>query len=90
MQGGRAILLENYSGTLDGSGNALFAHGKGATFLKKVIAVHGSAKTVGGAWVPLTATYVDGTNVSLTGTGAYAGQPYNATIVVGDIANVGW
>ena len=90
VQGGRAVLWHNYAGTLDGSGNALFAHGKGGTYPTKVISLFASAKTTGGAWVPLTAGYVDGTNISITGSAPLASQPYNVMCLVGDQSNVGW
>jgi len=90
VQRGRAVRWDNYDGTLDGSGNALFAHGKGGAYLNKVISVFASAKTTGGAWVPLTAGYVDGTNVSVTGSAPLASQPYNVMCLVGDQNSIGW
>lgn len=90
VQGGRAVYWETFSGTLNASGNALFAHGKGGTWSKKVIAIFASAKATGGQWNPLTPAYIDGTNISVTGNVGLANQPYNVNVLVGDEANVGW
>jgi hypothetical protein len=90
VQGERAIYWDTYTGTLDGSGNALIAHGKGGTYYQKVIAVFASAKTAGNAWQPLTPAYIDGTNISATGSAPLASRPYNVMLLVGDVANVGW
>jgi hypothetical protein len=90
IQTGRAIYWDTFTGTLDGSGNALIAHGKGGTYYKKVIAVFAAGKTTGGSWNPLTPAFVDGTNISITGSAPFASQPYNVMLLVGEVANVGW
>ena len=90
IQGGRSVYWDTYTGTLDGSGNALFAHGKGGTYYKKIISVFASAKTTGGAWNTITPAYIDGSNISVTGSALLAGQPYNVMCLVGDENNVGW
>jgi hypothetical protein len=34
--------------------------------------------------------FVDGTNISITGSAPFASQPYNVMLLVGEVANVGW
>lgn len=90
IQNGRSIYWDTFTGVLNGSGNALIAHGKGGTFYKKVISVFASAKSTGGAWSPLTPAYIDGSNISVTGSAPLANQPYNVMCLVGDENNSGW
>jgi hypothetical protein len=90
VQGGRSIAWDNYTGTLNGSGNASIAHGKGNTYYRRVIAVFASAKSTGNAWYPLTPAFIDGTNISVTGSAPFANQPYNVMCLVGDEVSSGW
>lgn len=79
-----------YSATLDGAGNALIAHGLGASAVTKSVAVFGSFKTSGGAWSPLVANYIDNTNVSVSGGAAGIGRPAWVEIIVNAAAHTGW
>lgn len=90
VQSGRAIYWENFTGTLSGTGSITFAHGKGGTYYKQVISVLASAKASSGAWCPLTPAYIDGSNISITGSAPFANQPYNVMCLVGDQAHSGW
>lgn len=90
VQTGRAIYWDTYNGTLDGSGNISFAHGKGSGYSAKVIAVFASAKSTGGAWYPLVTNFIDGSNISITGSVPFASRPYNVMCLVGDENNTGW
>lgn len=88
VQTGRAVYWESFNGTLDGAGGASVAHGKGGTWYTQAIAVFAAYKSAGGAWLPLTTNFIDGSNISLSGGGA--GRPYNVMVLVGDQANSGW
>ena len=90
VQGGRSIAWDNYTGTLDGSGNATIAHGKGGDYYRRVIAVFASVKSTGNAWFPLTPAFVDGSNISVTGSAPVANQPYNVMCLIGDEVSSGW
>jgi len=90
IQSGRAVYWLNFTGTLNGSGNATITHGLGGNWYKQVIAVFASAKSSGGAWYPATAAFIDGTSISVTSSAPFASQPYNVTVLLGDQANSGW
>lgn len=90
VQGGRALLWHTYTGTLDGSGNASIAHGKGGTYPALIAGVLISVKESGGAWRHIAPTFVDGTNIDIAAGATYASRPYNVTVFVGDQANAGW
>lgn len=90
VQGGRALLWHTYTGTLDGSGNASIAHGKGGTYPALIAGVMISVKESGGAWRHIAPTFVDGTSINIAAGAGYASRPYNVTVIVGDQANAGW
>jgi hypothetical protein len=90
VQGGRGVLWHTYSGTLDVSGNATIAHGKGGTYPALIAHVMVGVKESGGAWRYIAPTFVDGTNIDIAAGGTYASRPYNVTVLVGDQANGGW
>jgi hypothetical protein len=79
-----------YSATLDGAGNALIAHGLGASAVATAVVVFGSFKTGGGAWNPLVTNYIDATNVSVSGGAAGIGRPAWVEIIVNAAAHTGW
>jgi hypothetical protein len=90
IQGSRPILWDTFTGTLNGSGNIIFAHGKGGDYRRQVMQVFGSAQTAGGAWVPLTVAYIDGSDISLTGGAGVASRPYNVMVLVSQTVHPGW
>src|SRR5690349_17732683 len=56
-----------FSGTLDGSGVGMVAHGLGSGVATKLQTVQAWSKGNAGEALPLTVTYVDGNNVRVTG-----------------------
>jgi hypothetical protein len=87
VQSGRAIYWLNFTGTLDGAGAATFAHSLAATEYTKAVQIAGACKSAG-AWLPLTITHMDGTNIGVSG--GVAAMPYNVMVFFGDEANPGW
>jgi hypothetical protein len=66
----------DYSGTLDGSGEAVFAHNLGVGAGNRFLVVQ--AWEADGPWYPLDIDYIDGVNIGVSG--GTASATYRATI----------
>lgn len=81
VSGQPLVYLQRFAGTLDGSGNATFAHGQTNGHLKCVLESFFFEGGSGEAIVPALPTTIDGTNVYITCGGPAAGQGYRGMVV---------
>lgn len=79
-----------YTGTADGSGDFSTPHGLGAVAVTTNIGVSSAYKSSGGAWLPMTVNFTDGSNVSVSGGSPAAGRPVVIVLELTDSPHSGW
>ena len=71
--------VRRYTGTLNGSGAAIFPHGLGAAFHQTGLTIQGWYKVGAGTANPLTVVAADGTNINVSG--GLASAPYRVVVL---------
>lgn len=77
-----------FAGTCNGSGEADFAHGLGATLPSQLLTMQCAYKDVSDQWIAMTPTYANATNLKFSA--GVSGRPYRCTILYAAMPVPGW